>query len=135
MGKIRNSYKISVDKTEEMRDLGVDGWIILKWIMKKWDVAQVSQNRVLSWAFVNTVMNFGVHKRRIIDKVSNYKPYEESLTPWRLLTVAEMLSVQLNHVPSLPRCNSFLYKSHVERTSNDVSFDAMYLIQLDGVIK
>jgi hypothetical protein len=42
MGEIRNAYKILVGKPERKRDhaeyLGVDGKIILKWILEKWSV-------------------------------------------------------------------------------------------------
>jgi hypothetical protein len=37
---------------------GVDGRIILKWILQKWNEGQdLAQNRDRWWGFVNTVMN------------------------------------------------------------------------------
>jgi len=38
MGFIRNAYKISVGKTEGRSPLGVDGTVILKRILHRWDV-------------------------------------------------------------------------------------------------
>jgi len=40
MGDMRNAYKILVGKPEGKNhsgDLGVDGKIILEWILRKWD--------------------------------------------------------------------------------------------------
>jgi hypothetical protein len=45
-------------------DIGVDGNIILKWILKKWDGGveriYLAQDRDKQQALVNTVMNFRV---------------------------------------------------------------------------
>jgi len=41
MGEEREVYRVLVAKPEEedhWRDLGVDGWIILGWISRRWDV-------------------------------------------------------------------------------------------------
>jgi len=41
MGEERGVYKVLVGKPEgkkSRRDLGVDGWIILGWISRRWDV-------------------------------------------------------------------------------------------------
>jgi hypothetical protein len=41
MGEERGVYRILVGKPEGKRptgDLGVDGWIILGWISRRWDV-------------------------------------------------------------------------------------------------
>jgi hypothetical protein len=41
MGKEREVYRVLVGKPEGKRplgDLGVDGWIILGWISRRWDV-------------------------------------------------------------------------------------------------
>ena len=36
VGEERGVYRVLVGKSE--RDLGVDGWIILGWISRRWDV-------------------------------------------------------------------------------------------------
>jgi hypothetical protein len=44
MGKMRGAYRVLVGKPEKRRQLEkdprVDGRIILKWILEKWDIAQ-----------------------------------------------------------------------------------------------
>jgi len=41
MGEERGVYRVLVGKSEGRRppgDLGIDGWIILGWISRRWDV-------------------------------------------------------------------------------------------------
>jgi hypothetical protein len=54
-----------VRERENFEDLGLDGRIILKWILRKHDGSCVdwidlAQNRDKYWAVVNTVMNLPV---------------------------------------------------------------------------
>jgi hypothetical protein len=66
MGERRGVYRVLVGRTEgdNLRDPGVDGRIILRWIFRKWDVGKWTG---LSWfrigtggrqAQVNALMNF-----------------------------------------------------------------------------
>ena len=43
-------------------DLGVDGWIILEWISRRWDVDWIglAQDRDRWWTVVSAVMNLQV---------------------------------------------------------------------------
>jgi len=48
-----------------LEDQGVDGWIILRWIFRKWDVGgidwiELAQDRYRWWALVNAIMNLRV---------------------------------------------------------------------------
>jgi hypothetical protein len=49
---------------DHLGDPGIDGSIILKWILKKWggsmDWIELAQDRDMWRALVNTVMNLGV---------------------------------------------------------------------------
>jgi hypothetical protein len=52
-----------------LEDPGIDGRIILRRILRKWDVGGIiwislTQDRDKWWVFVNAVMNFGFHKIR-----------------------------------------------------------------------
>jgi hypothetical protein len=38
MGETRNWYRILIAEPHHLADIGVDGRIILKWILKKWGV-------------------------------------------------------------------------------------------------
>ena len=38
MGEERWVYRVLVGKPERKRPRGVDGWIILRWISRRWDV-------------------------------------------------------------------------------------------------
>jgi len=67
MEKSTDAYWVLVEKSEKsdhLEDLGVDGWIILKWIMRKlyenlkW--VNLGQNRDRWPAVVNALMNFRV---------------------------------------------------------------------------
>jgi hypothetical protein len=52
-GNLRERY--------HLEDPGIDGWIILRWIFKKWDGGMdwidLVRDRYKWWAFVNAVMN------------------------------------------------------------------------------
>jgi len=55
MGEERGVYRVLVGKPEGIdhwRDLGVDGWIVLGWISKKWDVGVWTG---LGWPRIETV--------------------------------------------------------------------------------
>jgi len=67
MGERRGAYSILMGKPEErvhLEDPGVDGRIILKYILKKWDGAMgwinLAQDRDRWWALVQVVMNIQV---------------------------------------------------------------------------
>jgi hypothetical protein len=41
MGERRGVYRVLVEKPERnnhLEDQGIEGWIILRWIFRKWDV-------------------------------------------------------------------------------------------------
>jgi hypothetical protein len=64
-GEVRAGFRRGDPRTRDhLEDLGIDGEIILKWILKVWDGGMgrisLAQDRVRWWAFVNRVMNFGV---------------------------------------------------------------------------
>jgi len=55
MSEERGLYRVFVEKTEGRRpmgDLGVDGWIILEWISRMWDVGIWTG---LGWPRIGTV--------------------------------------------------------------------------------
>jgi hypothetical protein len=67
MGEKRGAYRVLVGRTEgrhHLRDPGIDGRIILKWIFKKWDGGmdwiELAQDRERWRAVVDTVMNLRV---------------------------------------------------------------------------
>ena len=65
MGEERGVYRVLLRKPEgknHWRDLGVDGWIILGWISRKWDVDWIglAQDRDRWRTLVSAVMNLGV---------------------------------------------------------------------------
>jgi len=53
-----------MSQRDHLEDPGVDGRIILKWILRKWDVAvwnvELTQDRDRWWVLVNAVMNLRV---------------------------------------------------------------------------
>jgi hypothetical protein len=64
MGEKRGAYRILVGRPEggdHLGDPGIDGRIILKWILKKWDGGmhwiELAQDRDRWRALVNAVMN------------------------------------------------------------------------------
>jgi hypothetical protein len=63
-GEGRGLYRVLVGKPEGKRDQGLDGMIILRWILRKWDVGLwtgLSWLRIDRWlAIVNAVMNLRV---------------------------------------------------------------------------
>ena len=68
VGEESGVYKILVGKTEgrrPWRDLGVDGWIILGWISRRWNVGiwtGLGWPRIETggWTLVSAVMNLRV---------------------------------------------------------------------------
>jgi len=61
----RGAYRVLVGKLEGKRhwgDLGIDGWIILGWISRRWDVDWIglAQDRDRWRTLVNAVMNLWV---------------------------------------------------------------------------
>jgi hypothetical protein len=64
IGQKRNEYRISVGKPEGKRPLDVDGRIILKCILEKWDRWYRLDCSVQEWdqcrGFVNAVMNLRI---------------------------------------------------------------------------
>ena len=52
MGGERGVYRVLVGKLQGKRDLGVDGWIILGWISRRWDVGIWTG---LGWPRIETV--------------------------------------------------------------------------------
>jgi hypothetical protein len=64
-GDSRGVYRVLVEKpkeTDQLRDPGVDGRIILRWIFRNGGKCwiELAQYRFRWRAFVNAVMNFGV---------------------------------------------------------------------------
>jgi hypothetical protein len=65
MGDRRGAYRVLVGKPDgknHLEDPGIDGRILLKWILKSWgcggmDWVPVAQDRGRWWALVNVVMN------------------------------------------------------------------------------
>jgi hypothetical protein len=63
MGERRGVYRVlwgNLRERDYLGDPGVDGRIILRWILRKWDVGHrldLSQDRNRWRAFVNAVMN------------------------------------------------------------------------------
>jgi hypothetical protein len=51
MGGERGVYRVLVGKLQGKRDLGVDGWIILGWISRRWDVGIWAR---LGWPRIET---------------------------------------------------------------------------------
>jgi len=67
MGEERGVYRVLVGNRRERAhwgDLGVDGWIILGWISRRWDVGMctgLGWPRIDRWrTLVSAVMNLGV---------------------------------------------------------------------------
>ena len=65
MGDMTGAYRCLVMRPEDyLEDLGVDGRLILQWILQKWDGGTdwmaVSQDRDSWGAVVNAVMNLRV---------------------------------------------------------------------------
>jgi hypothetical protein len=67
MGNRRGTYRALVRKPEErdhLKDPGIDGRIILKWIFEKWeggmDQIRLAEDMDRWWADVNAVMNLRV---------------------------------------------------------------------------
>ena len=66
MGEEREVYRILVGKPEGKRplgNLGVDGWIILGWISRRWDMGiwiELAQDRDGWRTLVSAVMNLRV---------------------------------------------------------------------------
>jgi len=55
MGEERGVYRVLLGKPEGRRrwgDLGIDGWIILGWISRRWDVGIWTG---LGWSWIETV--------------------------------------------------------------------------------
>jgi len=55
MGEERGVYRVLVGKPEgknQWGDLGVDGWVILGWISRRWDVGILTG---LGWPRIGTV--------------------------------------------------------------------------------
>jgi hypothetical protein len=67
MGESRGACRVLVRKPDEgdhLQDTGLDGEIILKWILQKWDGGtdwiDLAQDRDRRRALLNAVMNFRV---------------------------------------------------------------------------
>jgi uncharacterized membrane protein YeaQ/YmgE (transglycosylase-associated protein family) len=60
MGESRGAYRVIVGKREgriHLKDRGIDGAIILNWILKNWNEVGVAWTGSILWALVNDVMN------------------------------------------------------------------------------
>jgi hypothetical protein len=82
MEDMRNVYKILYGKLDRkhLGDLGVDGRILLKLILKEIGCARVgwikpAQDRIQLWDFENTAINL-----RVLYKVGNYLTRPPSIT-------------------------------------------------------
>jgi hypothetical protein len=58
-------YRVLVRECDHWGDLGIDWWIILRWIFRRWDVAgmgwiELAWDRDKWWAVVNAVMNLQI---------------------------------------------------------------------------
>jgi hypothetical protein len=77
------------NRRDYWKDLDVGGSITLRWTPKEMGIdganwIRIAQGRVQWWAFVNTVMNLGVHKgsRLLFERLSDYKLFKEYPEPW-----------------------------------------------------
>ena len=58
-------WRKNLNETDHLEDLGIDGRILSKWILKTWneeamDSINLAHDRDNCWAVVNTVMKNGV---------------------------------------------------------------------------
>ena len=71
MGDRRGFWLGDLRERGHLEDPGIDGRIILRRNLRKWDVGgmvwiSLTQDRDKWWVFVNAEMNFGFHKIREI---------------------------------------------------------------------
>lgn len=64
-GMYTGLWRENLKGTDHLEDLGIDGRILSKWILKTWngegmDWIHLTHNRDSWWARVNTVMKLGV---------------------------------------------------------------------------
>jgi hypothetical protein len=71
---------VEIKERHRLKDLGLDGRIILKWVMKKFGVKKWAQDRIILSVCVNTAMTFGLHKHgEFLNQLNNYQRFNEVL--------------------------------------------------------